>query len=151
MDKQGFRAMLQALKLHEEQIKESMAIAERFESYINGSGRIPPAETAWSFSRLLIEEGNNTFDNYVALIRYCRFIKNNDMFVALMELVDGGEVGDNLYRMVEEKFGTGLRDEVFAGIGVAPYGLPTPDKPVTLQPVLERLLYGFGRPAGQPG
>ena len=78
-------------------------------------------------------------ENYIALIRYCGFIKNNEMFTALMELVDGGEVGDNLYRMVEEKFGAEIRDEVFAGIGVAPYGLPTPDKPVTLHPVLERL------------
>ena len=83
----------------------------------------------------------------MALIRYCRFIKNNTLFVALLELVDGGEVGDNLYRRVGESFGAGIRDEIFAGIGVAPYGTPSPDKPAYLHPVIERLEARLGKDA----
>ena len=139
MDKQGFRSMLQSLDLNEEQAGASIAIAERFEAYVNEPGRMPSGGTAWAFSRLLIEERDNTKANYIALIRYCRFIKNNEMFVALLELVDGGEVGDNLYRRVAERFGTEVRDEIFAGIGLAPYGTPSPDKPAYVQPVIERL------------
>jgi hypothetical protein len=147
MDKQGFRSKLHSFKLNEEQIEVSMALAERFHAYVNEPGRIPSADTAWAFSRLLIEEGNNTEDNYIALIRYCRFIKNNEMFIALLELVDGGEVGDNLYRRVGERFGTAIRDEVFNGIGVAPYGIPSPEKPAYLQPVIERLEARVGNAA----
>lgn len=139
MDKQGFRNMLQSLELNEEQIEAAITIAERFEAYVNEPGRIPSADTAWAFSQLLIKEGNNTEDNYIALIRYCRFIKNNDMFVALLELIDGGEVSDNLYRRVGERFGIEIREEVFTGIGVAPYGTPSPDKPAYMHPVIERL------------
>ena len=97
MDRQGFRTFLQSYKLNEEQVEESIAIADRFMAYVQEPGRTPSADTAWVFSKLLIEEGNNTEDNYIALIRYCRFIKNNEMFVALLELVDGGEVDENLY------------------------------------------------------
>jgi hypothetical protein len=147
MDKQGFRIFLQKYKLNEEQIKKWITIADRFEAYIHGPGRIPSADTAWAFSRLLIEEGNNTEDNYIGLIRYCRFIENDEMFVALLELVDGGEVGENLFRMTGEKFGAGIRDEVFKGTGVAPYGTPSPDKPASLHPVIERLEARVGKEA----
>ncbi len=139
MDKPGFRTMLEKRKCTEAQIEASFAIAERFEAFLQQPGRATSAETAWEFSRLLIAEGNNTEANYIALIRYCWFIQNNEMFVALLELVDGGEVGGNLYQRVGERFGTALQDEIFVGIGVAPYGIPTPEKPAYLQPVLRRL------------
>lgn len=139
MDKEGFRNLLRSLELNDQQIDTSISIAERFTAYVNKSDRISSVDTAWAFSKLLIEEGNNTRDNYIALIRYCWFIKNNEMFAALMELVDGGEVGDNLYHKVDARFGTEIRDEVFSGIGVAPYGTPSPDKPAYLHPVIERL------------
>lgn len=145
MDKEGFRAMLEGRKVPEERIEPAIALAERFETFVQS--KAPTGEMAWAFSRVLIAEGNNTYENYVTLIRYCRFIRNDEMFVALMELVDGGEVGDNLYRLVGERFGDGVRDTVFAEIGVAPYGLPTPEKPATLHPVLERLQAQVGEQA----
>ena len=149
MDQPGFRALLEKRKCTEAQIEASFAIAERFEAFLQQPGRLPTAETAWAFSRLLIEAGSNTEANYIALIRYCLFIQNNDMFVALLELVDGGEVGSNLYQRVGERFGTALRDEIFVGVGVAPYGIPTPDKPAFLQPVLRLLEDKVGESACQ--
>jgi hypothetical protein len=149
MDKDGFRALLEKRKCSEAQIETSFAIAERFEAFLQQPGRQANAETAWEFSRLLISEGNNTEENYIALIRYCWFIKNNERFVALMELVDGGEVGGNLYQMAGDRFSAELRDEIFAGIGVAPYGIPTPEKPAYLQPALRRLEARVGEIACQ--
>jgi hypothetical protein len=147
MDREAFRGMLQARELTEEQIASSIAMAERFEAYLGEPGRAPSADTAWAFSEMLIERGDNTEDNYLALIRFCRLIRDDEMFVALLELADGGEVGDNLYRRVGERFGTEIRDEVFAGIGVAPYGTPSPEKPAFMHPVLERLEARVGHDA----
>jgi hypothetical protein len=137
MDKQGFQEMLKTRNLNEAQIKASIAIAERFEQYL--SDKELTEGNAWAFSMELIKEGQNTRENYLALARYCLFIKNTDMYVAILELVDGGEVGENLYRKIGEFFGEELREEVFAGIGVAPYGTPTPNKPAYIHPVIERL------------
>ncbi len=147
MDEQGFRAMLQARQLNEGQIGDAIAIAKRFEAYIDESGRPLSAATASAFSQLLMQEGNNTEANYMALVRYCRFIRNDEAFVALLELVDGGEVGGNLYRRVGERFGAEIRDEVFAGIGVAPYGTPNSAKPAYLHPVIKRLERRVGEEA----
>jgi hypothetical protein len=145
MDEQGFRTTLVSRNMPDDRLVPALALAARFDDFL--SGKPATAETAWAFSKILIEEGCNTEDNYITLIRYCRFIQNHDMYVALMELVDGGEVGGNLYRKVGKRFGKQLRQEIFAGIGVAPYGTPTPEKPAYLQPVIERLEGKIGKDA----
>jgi hypothetical protein len=145
MDKQGFRKMLQTRNLNEAQITASFNIAMRFEQYLYDKAF--SAENAWAFSKELIKEGSNTRENYLALARYCLFIKNIDMYVAFLELVDGGEVGENLYRKIGETFGEEVRNEVFAWIGVAPYGTPTPEKPAFMHPVIERLESMIGEQA----
>jgi len=144
MDEQAFHNYLQSLHLAEDEIQASIAIAQRFEDFLAERPGARTAETAWDFSRLLINKGGNTEANYVALFRYCRIIRDDEMFIAILELVDGGEVGQNLYRMVGERFGSVFRDEVFAGLGVAPYGTPSPEKPAYLQPVIERLRVRLG-------
>jgi hypothetical protein len=137
MDRIGFRSMLEQRRLPEEVIEASLAMAERFEDFL--VGKPASADTAWAFSKSLIEEGKNTEQNYLALIRYCLFINKPAMYVALLELVDGGEVSDNLYRKIGESYGQAVRDEVFAGIGIAPYGTPTPEKPAFIHPVIGKL------------
>ncbi len=145
MDKDGFRTMLRGRKMPEAKIEPAIALAERFEAFL--LERTPSVDAVRAFSQVLIAEGNNTFDNYITLARYCRLIQNDELYVAAVEPVDGGEVGDNFYRMVGERFGEEVRDEVFAGIGVAPYGLPSTEKPATLHPVLQRLQARVGEQA----
>lgn len=143
MDKQGFRIMLEGRKISAEKLDSALALAERFEQYAAQAGGFS-TETAWVFSKILIAEGQNSEENFITLARYGLFIKNNVIFVAFLEVLDGGEAQENLYQRVGEQYGEALRDEVFAGIGVAPYGLPTPEKPRAMQPVVERLEKALG-------
>ncbi len=147
MDAQGFRELLKKRKLAAKKIAAAVALAERFEAFIDSTGGKPDAETTWAFCEVLIREGQNTFDNLLALARYGQFIKNNAVYVAVLELLDGREAQGNLYRRVGELFGRELRDEVFAGIGVAPLGTPSTEKPGYMFPVLERLTNNVGRRA----
>jgi len=143
MDKQGFRTMLEGRKVPAERLDSALALAERFERFAEQADGFS-AETAWGFSRILIAEGQNSEESFLTLARYGLFIKDNAVFVALLELLDGGEAQENLYRRVAEKHGETLRDEVFAGIGVAPFGIPTPEKPRYMQPVVARLETALG-------
>jgi hypothetical protein len=147
MDKAGFRAMLQTRKLSEARIEASIALAERFETFLDDSHGIPTAEAAWAFSNVLIEEGQNTEDSYIALARYGLFTESNELYVAILELLDGAEAQGNLYRLVGEVFGTEVRDEVFAEIGLSPLGLPSSEKPRFMHPVIERLEHRVGKEA----
>jgi hypothetical protein len=146
MDTQGFRAMLEGRKVPTEKMDSALALAERFDAYAQRTGGFS-AETAWAFSKILIAEGQNSEENFITLARYGLFIKNNSVFVALLESLDGGEAQQNLYNRVAERFGGQLRDEVFAGIGIAPFGIPTPEKPRYMQPVIERLEKAVGAEA----
>jgi hypothetical protein len=139
MDQDGFRTMLETRKLSEDKIDASIALAERFEQFAQDQGEAPWVETARAFSRVLIAEGANTEDNYLALARYGRFTHNNDLYVAILELLDGAEAQANLYRLVGEEFGLEVRDEVFAGIGLSPLGTPSTEKPAFMHPIVERL------------
>jgi len=149
MDKQGFAEMIRSFQIPEEGVTNCLALAEKLEAFIEDNGRKPDAETAWDFSRLLIREKKNTWRNYMPLVQYCRFIKNREMFTAFMELVDGGEVSDNLYKGIGKTFGEDVRDEVYDGIGKCKLGTPTPEKPAFLHPVLRRLEKKVGTKAAK--
>ena len=144
MDKEGFRKLLKSRKLSDEKIDASIAIAERFEEYLTASVSKPVATAAWKFSERLIQEGQNTYENLLALGRYGLFTKNNDLYVAFLELLDGAEVQPNLYKKVGELFGESIRDDVFAGIGISPMGLPSTDKPFDMFPVIDRMIGKVG-------
>ena len=149
MDTQGFRAMLKERKVPAEKLDSALALAERFDNYARQSDVGFSTETAWAFSKTLIEEKQNTEENFITLARYGVFIKNNPVFVAFLEALDGSEAQENLYKRVAEQFGETVRDEVFAGIGAAPFGIPTPEKPGYMQPVIERLERAIGVEACQ--
>jgi len=146
MDRNGFRTMLIGRQVPAEKLDAALELAERFERFAEQAGGFS-TESAWAFSKMLIAEGLNREENFITLARYGLFIKNNLVFVAFLEVLDGGEAQENLYHQVAEKYGEALRDEVFAGIGVAPYGIPTPEKPRYMQPVIERLEKALGADA----
>ncbi len=143
MDKQGFRTMLEGRKVPADKLDAALALAERFEQYAEQTGGYS-TQTAWAFSKILIAEGQNSEENFITLARYGLFTRNNTVFVAFLEVLDGGEAQGNLYQRVAERYGEALRDQVFAGIGLAPFGIPTPEKPRTMQPVIARLEQALG-------
>ncbi|HEY43746.1 MAG TPA: hypothetical protein G4O11_07170 [Anaerolineae bacterium] len=145
MDTEGFRELLITRKLTDEKITASIALAERFEAFIDTTSGQPDTETTWAFCKILIEEGQNTNDNFLTLARYGIFKKNNDIYIAILELLDGAEAQPNLYQKVGDMFGEAVRDEVFAGIGVSPLGRPSPERPHDMFPVIERLIDKVGQ------
>ncbi len=144
MDTEGFGEYLISRNVSDEKIEVSIALAERFETYLESRGGKTEAEAAWNFCKDLIQEKQNTYDNLLALARYGRFVKDNDIYIAILELLDGAEVQKNLYQKVGALFGNAICDEAFAGIGVSPLGLPSSDKPYDLFPALDRLIETVG-------
>jgi len=87
----------------------------------------------------MIEKNLNIFENYRALALYGRFVKNKEMVVAILQLVDGAEALENLYEKLGEALGIQRRDEVFEGIELPPMGTPSAEKPRFTQAVMEQL------------
>ena len=146
MDREGFRTLLKTRNLTEEKIVAAIAIAERFEAYLAASTNQPVSVTILAFCKALIQEQQNTYDNLLTLARYGRFTRNDEIYVAALELLDGAEAQPNLYQRVAEIFGEAIRDEVFDGIGIAPLGTPSIEKPFYMFPVIDRLVQKVSLP-----
>jgi hypothetical protein len=136
MDREGFRQLLREREVPEDQIEPQVALAERFETF---AGEPPTPDDARAFSAILVEEGLNTWDNLVLLVRYGQFTKNDQVYVAALELLDGSEALDNLYEKLGQAVGEQKRDEVFAGVELPPLGTPSSEKPRITQAVMERM------------
>lgn len=137
MDKKGFHEFLETRELSESEIEESISLAERFENFLKASK--PTKEDVKTFSVLLIEEGINTQANFYALARYGRFLGNNDVYVAVVDLLDGAEAMDSLYERAGKVLGEQKRGEIFEGVKLPPLGLPNDEKVKVTQVVMERL------------
>ena len=136
MNKQAFQAFPEERKFLPERIETFLTFVEKFIAARDGKSLV---ETFPSFSAQMIAEGLNTFDNYYAIALYGRFLKDNALLLAALELIDGGEVLDNLYKKSGEALGEARRDEIFAGVELVPLGTPNTEKPAAMQAMIERL------------
>jgi hypothetical protein len=144
MDKERFRTYLEESKLSEDVIAQTIPLAERFEGFLGASGQagstgFRTSDAVNAFSTVLIRKGLNTRENYVALARYGRFVDDNEIYIAIVELLDGSEALDNLYEKLGKSVGEQKRDEILAGIELPPLGTPSTQKPGVTQAVMKRL------------
>lgn len=145
MDKDGFRKMLEGRNVPPEKLADALSIADRFENFLENNNNGFTSKSAMLFARLLIEEGQNTEENFISLARYALFIKNDEIFVSILELLDGGEAQENLYNRVANRYGAEIQNIAFKDIGLAPYGVPTSEKPHFMHPVIDRLENSLGQ------
>jgi hypothetical protein len=148
MDRVGFRTYLAERRASDEAIERAFAVAERFESYVYETRGISvdqaPADAARAFASELIESGDNTYDSYLALARFGRFVRNHAVLVAMLEILDGHEALGNLYDKVGDELGDTARDRVFAGIDVPPLGVSNLERARLMRQVVGRLEAAVG-------
>jgi hypothetical protein len=141
MDIQGFRQFLEKRDLPEDVITVSIELVARFEDFLSAAGHSQGTkEDVDTFSTKLIHNKENTMTNYYALARYGRFIGNNEIYVGVVDLLDGAEAMENLYQKAENILGVQRRDAIFEGAVLPPLGLPNHEKVVVTQKVLPRLV-----------
>jgi hypothetical protein len=144
MDRDGFRRYLKGRGVSEDGIEPSLEVAEEFEAFLKRRGRAGSLakarpQDAAAFIAGLIEGKTNTHDRLIALARYAWFSGNREVYVAVVETIDGAEVLDNLYAKLERELGKKARDEIFDGVALPPLGTPSSEKPPLTQKLLERL------------
>ncbi len=137
MDTEGFRQFLLGRKTPEDKLESFISVADRFEGMLQG--RPPGPSDVEAFANMLIREGSNTWDHFIALARYGQFLENTEVYREAIALLDGSEVLDNLHERLRALVGEQKRDQILAGIELPPLGLPTSQKPRVLQAVMQRL------------
>jgi hypothetical protein len=143
MDAEGFRGYLLARGLPENEIGGQIEAVARFERHL--ATLSPPqsleqvdAGAARAYVDLAIGEGDNTYHSLLALARYGRFVSNDALFVAVVQLLDGAEALEGMARRVGEVLGEEARDAVFPS-PLPPLGLSSWEKARVTRAVMERL------------
>lgn len=144
MDREGFGDFLEDRGLSKVEIEQSFEIVEHFETHLWNNDQSKTLENTsiqdvQVFSRSMIQQGLNSYENYLALARYGLFIENNDLYLGVLELLDGAEVLDNLFLKLGETLGEAKRDEIFEGIERFPLGSLDYDKPKVMGAAITRL------------
>jgi hypothetical protein len=144
MDKAAFRSFLAAKNTPEQDVDVYIGIVTRFEDHLLSScgditnQPIPPSAIE-AFSDLLIASGDNTWNHYLALARFAQFRQDYDAFRFIIEMIDGCEVMENLYKVVAEFLGGDIQQDIFSDIDLPPMGSPNTRKPAVTRTVMERL------------
>jgi len=144
LDEDGFRDFLARRKLKDETVQAHIRLAREFEAFLKKNDRNKDLGKATPrdmdiFVALLMKDGQNTEDNLIALARYAFFTDNRDVAVALLEIIDGSQVLQNLSDKVKQMVGKSKHKEIFEGIELPPLGTHSRDKPKTTKKVMERL------------
>jgi hypothetical protein len=144
MDEDGYRRYLTDREhpIPEEEINLAIPMVKRFEEHSKKSGRnleTATAEEVNSFVKILIEEGLNTYQSLVALSRYGYFIKNIDLYLAILELIDGAEVMNVLRERIGEIVDSDAVDNILSESDLPPLGLPSSEKVEETKKILEKL------------
>ncbi|MBD3407503.1 MAG: hypothetical protein GF411_15410 [Candidatus Lokiarchaeota archaeon] len=145
MDEEGFKTYLMDRKVSEETISESIELVKRFESFLQENfGEVVSVDTATEdeanrFVRELIQEGTNSLKNLIAIARYGYFSKNQQLYISVLELIDGSDVGEVLFEKIGEAVGDSQRTEIFGDIEIPPIGTPSKDKPKFTKAIMEQM------------
>lgn len=117
MNSVAFMEYLKEKGLDEKAARRQLAIAEYMDVMMesrnraNGSGCGKRA--ARSLIDSLVEAKQDTVENITAVLRYGRFVGNDDIYVEAFQILDGLEAMDNLYSRLGDIAGTETRDAIF--------------------------------------
>ncbi len=147
MEEKKFKAYLEKYGIEKDTIDASIDLVKEFDDFLKEKGYTvneASAEDFYEYSAHLISQGQNTPEAYVSILRYGLFAKNNELYIAAMEVLDGCEVMENFSKRLVEEFGEDFRNEIFDNIPLPPLGLHPEKKPEYTKKLIPRLEESLG-------
>ncbi|HUT82619.1 MAG TPA: site-specific integrase [Candidatus Bathyarchaeia archaeon] len=133
MNVDGFRKFGKERNYSEETIEDAVKIISDFNDFLSEEERdIDSAnkDDVHLYAEYLVDTGRNKKTIFYALIRYCYFSGNNEMIIALYELLDGSDVLENLAKELIEVVGEEKSKQILNGIEFPVLGTLSVEKPI---------------------
>ena len=137
-----FRQYLQGRKLSAEDADFAMSAVRELEEYLakkNTSFECAGLEALKDYVSLLMEEGKNSMDRFVAIARYCNLAKKNDYYVYFASILGARNVLPDLGQRLATIAGEETRRKVFQGFELPPLGSPQENYPRLTKMIVDRL------------
>ncbi|MEE8593724.1 MAG: hypothetical protein V3T03_06320 [Candidatus Bipolaricaulota bacterium] len=127
MKRDEFHKLLTGHQYDDQQIDNCMSGVELLETFLSELAQPKTLESAIaedvpSFSATLIERELNERDRFVGLYHYAGMIKNYNLQVSVLELLDGFEILGNLHRNIGEQLGNETQAVIFEGVRLPALG-----------------------------
>ncbi|TFF86988.1 hypothetical protein EU519_00020 [Candidatus Thorarchaeota archaeon] len=142
MDENGYRSFLEERDITDESIGNSIVAVRRYEDYLKGvnkSLKTADRHDLQDYVSVLIEGGENSYEELYAIARYGYFIDNFETYLGILELTDGAEVMKTLSDSLAEEIGDSWRKQVFDDITLPPLGTSSVEKRKIAEVVIERI------------
>jgi hypothetical protein len=133
LDEEGFKKYCLEIKLSKTIIQTQIRIVKEFEAFLitkcknRSIANTTPANLR-AFVKHLKMESRNTLDNIIPVVRYARFTNNKKTVIALLELLDGSDVLDNLSNTIKQREGRTKHKAIFRGIKLHQLGTLPKDR-----------------------
>jgi predicted hydrocarbon binding protein len=142
-----FENHLKEINFDKERMKVAIDLIKELCDFLEKDDKKPQDcgyEDLYAFSERMIKNKINEYDNYIHILRYAKFINNEELTIATMEIVDGAEMMENFSQRLERRYGKLIRDTVFWDIGVPPLGMHPKERPKLTMTLIERLIENIG-------
>lgn len=144
MDEEGFRGYCIKRNVKDETIQAHIRVVKDFEAFLKKKCRnrdfssSSPSDMQ-SFVAHLMENRKNTYDSFVALIRYAIFVNKRELVTFLFGFIEGFGALEKLSETLKQTIGENKCAKIFEGINLPPLGTDPKDKPKVTKRIIERL------------
>jgi len=143
MDREGFLKYLKGKGLDDEAASRQMSIADHLDTMLSSRNGPPGTgcgrKAASSLIESLLESGQDSYENMLAILRYGYFTKNDEIYETAFMYLDGAEALDGMYYKLEEVAGSEERDRIFGMIGPITLGTSFKDKAAATRTVVSEV------------
>lgn len=144
MQVQAFHDYLIRIGVPAQNINQQMTFIEDFERIVKT--KVPswtledlPQASVQAVVDELIDRGENSLENLLAIARYAKAINNQDLFLAIFQLLDGYEAMDGLFDKMGAYVGEDLREIIFEDLPLPPLGLSNREKALYAYRIINRM------------
>jgi len=138
----GFRRYLQKRNQDSKDIASSVEAVKDFEEYLKMKKYTLESATVdvlKQYISQLIRESKNSEDRFIAIARYCYYIKKNDLYVYLVSILGAANVPHEIGKRLGTIAGEEIRHSVYRGIKFPRLGAPQDDYPEVTKKILARM------------
>lgn len=147
MNFEDYKIFLEKKNWVSQRISNALLLMDDFRKFIETKGKSLDSlgyDDFYAFTELLIENKENTSDNFVSILYYGYYTRNEDLIIAVMETLDGWEMFPNFEKQLIETYGKKVRDEIFGEISLPPPGIHPKKKPMIIKTLVTRFIEKFG-------
>jgi len=139
---QGFRKYLQKRKQDSKEIASSVEAVRDFEKYLKIKKSTLESATINMLKQYilyLIKKNENSEQRFIAIARYCYYIKRNDLYVYLVSILGAANVPQEISKRVDIIAGEEIYHSVYQGIEFPQLGSPQNNYPEITKKIIERM------------